>query len=798
MINDRQANILALTRRGWPTSHRPPALVDRTYSYALGDDFGPVWSRVLQGGADFALILDEAVRFDQAALTVLMRILAANPGLAGITLRTDALQTIYGDSGTAQSARRFPWSVAPLTALPSWLALLRVEKWSEETRWRTPEFFLLDGTDRKVVQTFRPSAELDAVAWAGRLLSSSIASLAADYGEFALRDQVPPQFRITTPGHTGVTTSGEAKPAHFSVIIPSIRPDFLREAVQSVVDQTYPHWEIRIGIDGPKPIQRKRIADILEEFISDRRVHVRFHDHIGTGPMRKLLAEQSRGSHIIALDDDDRLPPHALQRFARTIAETPGVAILRGGTRVFGLLDFSIKPRVRYVVNGIPNDLFEVTQPYVVRRDVLVALGGFEWDPGLKNAGEDSDLLLKADRQGLSIALIDEPLYERRLSTLNQTLDCTSDECLRHIRYLYDKHDPSGWSLNDVRLTGPGPMLEMWSRHRPGQGAHEVVCSTRFFDFQQVGTRAGVIVDLEVTSLCNATCSFCPREHLDRTRQFVSLETVRALAHQLSREPGSTVVLCGIGESTLHPELLEIVRILAAGRVNVCMTTNGSRLSPRLVDELVSKGLAELNISLNAATAETHFEVMQLRGYEEIARTCREIVGLRPQRWPNLKLHISFVLTAQNQHEAGPFIDQWDVDGVTRLWFHPLTNRAGLLAADCKPGNLGDLATRIAAHPRVVVDLFPDREGPANMCHVARGVDFISADGEMLLCAQDYSARHRFGNLSDRPLSELHRHKLIEHLRGTTSEVCSSCSFCPRGFVNGRDPSYTIVQAGAS
>ena len=65
----------------------------------------------------------------------------------------------------------------------------------------------------------------------------------------------------------------------------------------------------------------------------------------------------------------------------------------------------------------------------------------------------------------------------------------------------------------------------------------------------------------------------------------------------------------------------------------------------------------------------------------------------------------------------------------------------------------------------------------------------------MLLCAQDYSAGHKFGNIAYDDLDSLHHNKLLRHLRGETAETCSRCSFCPESFKTSLSNSYTIVQA---
>ncbi len=772
-------------------------------SYTLGEKFDVVWERVIATSADYALLMDDAISCRAQDVRILQRLLDANPSLDGATLESPGLASVYGVAAPARRASRLPWTASRLQTLPPWFSLLRLTSRHETTHLQTPEFFLLgDGTHRSIARLDMPVLTFDSTTWAGDLMARSSAQLAADYD--VVRQQgdvkVPLQFQVFIPGHRRSIgyPQGSIRSPRFSILCPSIRPDFLHQAVESVVKQSYTDWELRIGIDGPKEIQFRRIAEVLDEFKSDPRIHIRRYPHLGTGPTRRRLAIESRGRFVMTLDDDDRLPPHSLERFAHAVEEHPDAVAFRGGIRLFGLYEMDLSPRLRYRVGPISNDLFEVNQPFAVRRDLLESFGGFEWDAGLKNAGEDSDLFLKIDRAELPVVNIDEPLYERRLSTLNQTLDCTSDECSRHIRFLYDKHDTNGWHLDDVLFHDRGAMVGMTSVHRHDDHPEAVVCATEFMNFQQVGTREGVVLDLEVTSLCNAVCTFCPRSTLERSARFMTRETVERVADSLRKQRGTPmVVLAGIGESTLHKDLAEFVKILTDAGARVCLTTNGWNLSEQRVDLLVKAGLKELNVSVNATTAETHRAVMQLQNFDEIVSACRSIARVQGARWPELEFHVSLVVTQLNESEAMDFVEQWRIDGVSKIWLHRLTNRRGLLAADCRAGDLKPLEARYAADPRVVVDMFPDTEGLTNLCRVAKGVDFVSVDGELLLCAQDYEARHKFGNVAHADLQRLHEVKLLAHLRGETAATCSGCTFCPPSFRSGYNGRYTIVQAGA-
>jgi MoaA/NifB/PqqE/SkfB family radical SAM enzyme len=754
-------------------------------TYHIGDPFDQVWSKAIAEKPDFVLLLDNAFPLPKNLYRLLGELMLSNQAVDGLTLDIPALSAVYGFP--AHNDRRSPYSARKLPALPSWLAFLRPAR-LEDSACLTPEFFLLEkAADKQFFGINVSDINFDTFRWAGDLITRTLPLLASDYkriGEDA--SLVPPQFRITIPGQGRQKTP--LPPTHiapsFSIICPCFRPDFLVEAIESVLAQTYPDWELWIGVDGPKEAARQKIAEVAEPYRNDPRIHLLFCEHMGTGPMRRFLSQQGTSDYIVGLDDDDRLMPNTLEVFARAIMTAPDTLVLRAGIKLFGLLDAQLPARTRYQINGISNDLFEANQPYAVKRTALEAIGGLEWDKDLKNAGEDSDLLLKADREYLKLTVLNEPLYERRLSTYNQTLDCTAEECLQHVHNLYDKHNPADWRLKEVDLSGQGAAIHMLTRHETPDKALQIVCATEFMDFQQVGSRDGVILDLEITSLCNADCVFCPRDKLVRTNRFMSLDTVAKIAASLQGSRSPTVVLCGIGESTLHPELTRIITMLSGAGANVCMTTNGWTLSPAYVDSLVAAGLSELNVSLNAATAATHQHIMRLKHFDAICSACEEIARLRSHRWPSLKFHVSFVITSDNIEEVQEFVGRWRPTDVSMVWLHRLTNRAGHLAAHCSPVDIESVASTYADDPKVLVDMFPGTTAISNLCHIVKQIDFISVDGDMLLCAQDYSREHAFGNIACEDLNTLHHNKLLRHLRGQTAATCSRCSFCPEGFKN--------------
>jgi len=287
-------------------------------------------------------------------------------------------------------------------------------------------------------------------------------------------------------------------------------------------------------------------------------------------------------------------------------------------------------------------------------------------------------------------------------------------------------------------------------------------------------------IDLEITSVCNAVCPFCPREVQARGARYMPLAVVGQIAGRV-RDAGDVerVVLCGIGEPTLHRDLDEIVRILADTGVTVCLTTNGSRLSAQRVDALMRAGLNEINVSLNAARPETHRRVMNLPGFEAIRATVMDIAARRTADHPGLELNVSFVACRDNEAEAAEFVEEWRARDVTRVWIHPVNNRGGLLADMPRAGDLAPLRRRFAGDPKVWVDIFESSPERGSVCRIAERLEFISVDGELLLCAMDYARHHAFGSVAEHGLAALRERKIGAFLRGATMPTCSHCDFCP-------------------
>ena len=104
-------------------------------------------------------------------------------------------------------------------------------------------------------------------------------------------------------------------------------------------------------------------------------------------------------------------------------------------------------------------------------------------------------------------------------------------------------------------------------------------------------------VYLEITNVCNLSCSFCPGT--GRKKHFLTAEEFSALASRLA---GHTeyLYLHVMGEPLLHPQLAEILDIAADLGFKICLTTNGTLLDRALPTLLAARKLHKISVSLHS------------------------------------------------------------------------------------------------------------------------------------------------------------------------------------------------------
>ncbi|MFD2917455.1 glycosyltransferase family 2 protein [Psychroserpens luteus] len=108
-----------------------------------------------------------------------------------------------------------------------------------------------------------------------------------------------------------------------SIIIPNFnRATYLKQAVSSVLKQTYVDWEVLIVDDGSSDDSKQTILDF-----KDNRIHwiERNGDLKGASVCRNIGVNEAQGSYIIFLDSDDMLAKHCLEQRVSILKLNPNL-----------------------------------------------------------------------------------------------------------------------------------------------------------------------------------------------------------------------------------------------------------------------------------------------------------------------------------------------------------------------------------------------------------------------------------------------------------------------------------------
>ncbi|WP_269625339.1 tetratricopeptide repeat protein [Prochlorococcus marinus] len=112
----------------------------------------------------------------------------------------------------------------------------------------------------------------------------------------------------------------------------------------------------------------------------------------------------------------------------------------------------------------------------------------------------------------------------------------------------------------------------------------------------------------EITNRCNFHCTFCPSDSQKRHLGSMELELVKQLYEENAEKKFAEYVhLHLMGEPTLHPDLIKILRFGSSKKVKTNLTTNISTLSTKNVSKILDELYGSLCASHMTPTKETYY-----------------------------------------------------------------------------------------------------------------------------------------------------------------------------------------------
>tara|TARA_B100000945_G_C20384167_1_gene598796 strand:- start:845 stop:1654 length:810 start_codon:yes stop_codon:yes gene_type:complete len=246
------------------------------------------------------------------------------------------------------------------------------------------------------------------------------------------------------------------------------------------------------------------------------------------------------------------------------------------------------------------------------------------------------------------------------------------------------------------------------------------------------------LIELNITELCNRTCSFCPRGHGYENKNLnMSLDTVDLIINQC-KEFTKNIHICGRGEPLLNKNILQIVKKLVK-YFNVKIVSNGDKLFEYLkdLDDIMDLTNPQSN---NTITISLYDNNNQYSLYKEKTKKYNNIGFFK-------------VYDTGNNLNDKKFIDS-----------HQISNRSGFLKLKNSNEN--------------------------KPCYLPLNRGFIDWNGDVNLCCHDWKEKLVFGNIHTKSFTDI----WLNNLKNIKQMLVKGNRFCTKACKNCNVNSYDMLQ----
>ncbi|MDY0133132.1 MAG: radical SAM protein [Desulforegulaceae bacterium] len=152
-------------------------------------------------------------------------------------------------------------------------------------------------------------------------------------------------------------------------------------------------------------------------------------------------------------------------------------------------------------------------------------------------------------------------------------------------------------------------------------------------------------VQIEVSSICNASCSYCPQTLFKNKirNNFIDEKAIDSILAELS--PKTYIHLQGWGEPFLNPDFLKILKKIKSKGFKAGTTTNGTLLTDETLEALVDLKLDYLAFSTAGLSEFENDFVRKKTSFSKISELIEKIKILKKKRNSKLpKIHLANIV----------------------------------------------------------------------------------------------------------------------------------------------------------
>ncbi len=263
---------------------------------------------------------------------------------------------------------------------------------------------------------------------------------------------------------------------------------------------------------------------------------------------------------------------------------------------------------------------------------------------------------------------------------------------------------------------------------------------------------------IETVNYCNAECIMCPSRSMKRQKGIMSMEVHRTIVDAVAKTcaPISLITHAGIGEPLIDKQLADkiLYEKKAFNEAKVGIYTNASLLDGNRASELISSGIDQVTISLNAFRKETYEAVMKLP-YEKTIQNVQHFLAKNDEAGSPIWVQVSLVPT--------DICSSSEIKEFSKYWSEKVDS--------------------IAIPPWINWGIFGSRtEKKQWPCRYIWEVLLFDWDGTVKMCCEDYDSNYPAGNIkNESPLKIFNSERMIRQRKAQLENkfewpaICRDC-----------------------
>ncbi len=289
-----------------------------------------------------------------------------------------------------------------------------------------------------------------------------------------------------------------------------------------------------------------------------------------------------------------------------------------------------------------------------------------------------------------------------------------------------------------------------------------------------------VSISFEPTTSCNLRCPECPSglRSFTRPRGMLEMNFFRGMIDQLAPEL-LYLTFYFQGEPYLNPDFLEMVAYARSKNIYTATSTNAHYLNDENARKTIESGLDRLIISLDGTSQEVYSQYRKggdlgkvLAGAANIVKWKKKLNSKTPY------IFFQFLVVRPNEHQMEQAKELAHRTGVDGIRF----KSAQIYDYEKDPNQLIPQYSDISRYRKKPDGTYESKNRLQNHCWRLWHAPVITWDGLVVPCCFDKDAKHRMGDLKNKPFKEIwkdreyvdFRRKMLKGRREI--DICANCS----------------------